>query len=61
MLVLVVLLACIEKLCSIMNMVAVEKDWVSLPSRGHSVETHAHSIQSRLSLWQTKIPKLSGP
>ena len=25
---LVVLFACVEKLCSIMNLVAVEKDWV---------------------------------
>lgn len=24
-----VLLACVEKLCSIMNMVAIERDWVS--------------------------------
>lgn len=29
MLVLLSFLACIEKLCSIMNMVSVEKDWVS--------------------------------
>jgi len=28
MLVLLALLACIEKLCSIMNLVSVEKDWV---------------------------------
>lgn len=29
MLVLLSFLACIEKLCSIMNLVSVEKDWVS--------------------------------
>ena len=29
------LLACVEKLCSIMNMVAIERDWV----------LHAHSSQ----------------
>ena len=26
-----VLLACVEKLCSIMNMIAIERDWVSHP------------------------------
>lgn len=26
---LITILACVEKLCSIMNMVSVEKDWVS--------------------------------
>jgi iron-regulated transporter 1 len=31
MLVLLSFLACIEKLCSIMNLVSVEKDWVSWP------------------------------
>lgn len=31
MLVLLSFLACIEKLCSIMNLVSVEKDWVSSP------------------------------
>lgn len=29
MLAMVSLLACVEKLCSIMNLVSVEKDWVS--------------------------------
>jgi iron-regulated transporter 1 len=31
MLVMLSFLACIEKLCSIMNLVSVEKDWVSWP------------------------------
>ena len=33
MLVLLCFLACVEKLCSIMNLVSVEKDWVGNPTR----------------------------
>jgi iron-regulated transporter 1 len=29
-----ILLACVEKLCSIMNMIAVERDWVRQTVRG---------------------------
>lgn len=42
MLILLAFLACIEKLCSIMNMVSVEKDWVRHLSKPFS---YAYSLQ----------------
>lgn len=47
-LVLVTMLACVEKLCSIMNLVSVEKDWVKI-AHTFAVWKHAltHSIGCR--------------
>ena len=39
-------LACLEKLCSIMNLVAVERDWVSLTAQRsyHSLSSSARQV-----------------
>lgn len=46
MLALLAFLACIEKLCSIMNMVAVEKDWVRVFTFIFSVSCCMHASRN---------------
>lgn len=53
------LLACVEKLCSIMNLVSVERDWVRI--RRYTMSTNMTLIGSvRLWLSQEMIMKASG-
>ncbi|KAL6871889.1 Ferroporti-1 [Trichoderma novae-zelandiae] len=43
----VTILACVEKLCSILNMVSVEKDWVVVVSQGNAEALRAMNAQMR--------------
>ncbi|PLB49866.1 hypothetical protein P170DRAFT_454594 [Aspergillus steynii IBT 23096] len=47
LLVLLALLACVEKLCSVMNMIAVEKDWVVVVAQGDDLALRALNAQMR--------------
>ncbi|KAK1146231.1 hypothetical protein N8T08_003321 [Aspergillus melleus] len=58
LLTLLALLACVEKLCSVLNMVSVEKDWVVVVAEGNDLALRAlNSQMRRIDL----ICKLVGP